>query len=204
MGKRYEARSFARLKGLQGISDGQLADHFKLYQGYVKNTNLLTEKLEAMNREGKAAGTEPAYAELTRRLGFEYNGMVLHEYYFENMAPGNPKLSKTGKLYGALGENFGGYDLWLSDFKAVATMRGVGWAILYLNPANGRLSNHWVEQHHDGNVAGFRPILVLDAWEHAFVPDYKPTERDKYVQAFMKNIAWDVIESRLSASAAGS
>jgi Fe-Mn family superoxide dismutase len=188
--KTYKPRAFPNLKNLNGLSAGLLADHLKLYEGYVKNTNLLTEKL---SRSKDPSG--PEYAEMTRRLGFEYNGMALHEYYFENLTAGGPKPGRgmTSTLEGS----FGSYDAWLADFKAIAAMRGVGWAILFQDPRTGWLSNHWVTLHNDGNIAGFRPILVCDAWEHAFVPDYKPHERDKYVTAFMKNIHWEVCEGRL-------
>src|ERR671916_1538319 len=85
----YKPRQFD-LSGLNGISDQTLEMHFKLYEGYVKETNKLTEKISAFLADGKVDQEEmPAYSELTRRLGFEYNGMVLHEYYFENMKKGS-------------------------------------------------------------------------------------------------------------------
>src|SRR3982074_340209 len=71
------------LTGLQGISDKTLEVHFGLYEGYVKNSNLLNEQITELTAQGHAAGTNTQFAELTRRLGFEYNGMVLHEYYFD-------------------------------------------------------------------------------------------------------------------------
>src|SRR5215813_1313193 len=84
----YQARKFP-LGGLRGISDETLKLHFKLYEGYVKNTNTLTAKIEEFLRDGKVDQEEmPAYSEFTRRLGFEYNGMVLHEYYFDNLQKG--------------------------------------------------------------------------------------------------------------------
>jgi len=195
--KKYTPKSFAHLKGLKGISDGVLETHFKLYEGYVNRTNKLTETLYGMAKEGQAAGTNPAYAEMTRRMGFEYNGMVLHEYYFGNLKPGGTGAGASGKLKAALESRFGSYDIWLADFRAIATMPGVGWAITYQNPENGWLSNHWVSLHEEGNPAGFRPILVMDAWEHAFVPDYKANERGKYVDAYFANIDWAAAESRL-------
>jgi len=76
--KPYEPKQFPRLKGLSGISDALLQDHFKLYEGYVKNVNELTGQLEGMLKEGKAKDTNPAFAEMTRHPGFEYGGMVLH------------------------------------------------------------------------------------------------------------------------------
>src|SRR5205085_11056955 len=91
--KTYKPRQFD-LSGLNGISDRTLEMHFKLYEGYVTNTNLLTEKINEILADGHVDKEElPAYSELTRRLGFEYNGMVLHEYYFGNMKQnggGNP------------------------------------------------------------------------------------------------------------------
>jgi len=195
--KKYAPKSFAHLKGLKGISDGLLESHFKLYEGYVNRTNKLTETLYGMAKEGQAAGSNPAYAEMTRRMGWEYNGMVLHEYYFGNLKPGGSGGAASGKLKAAIESRFGSYDIWLADFRAIATMPGVGWAIAYQNPDNGWLSNHWVSSHEEGNPAGFRPILVMDAWEHAFVPDYKPTERAKYVDAYFANIDWGAAESRL-------
>lgn len=195
--KRYEPKQFPRLKGLSGISDGLLQDHLKLYEGYVKNTNELTAQLEAITKEGKAKGTNLVYAELTRRLGFEYGGMILHELYFANLAPEPDPLEKSGALGKALAQSFGSLETWLSDLKGIASMRGVGWAITCQNPENRLLSNHWIELHDDGHPPGFKPIIVMDCWEHAFVPDYKPTERAKYVDAYFKNLDYRACEARL-------
>jgi Fe-Mn family superoxide dismutase len=87
--------------------------------------------------------------------------------------------------------------MWKKDFAAVGGMRGVGWAIAYLDPWTGYISNHWVSLHEDGNVAGFEPILVMDVWEHAFLLDYKPAERAKYIEAFFSNVDWAVVKDRL-------
>ncbi|MGO8968654.1 MAG: superoxide dismutase [Myxococcaceae bacterium] len=195
--KKYTPKTFPQLKGLKGISDALLETHLKLYEGYVNRTNKLTETLFGMAREKQAAGSNPAYAEMTRRMGFEYNGMVLHEYYFSNLKSGAGDAGPSGKLKAAIEASFTSFDIWLADFKAIATMPGVGWAITYLNPENGWLSNHWVTLHEEGNPAGFKPVLVMDAWEHAFVPDYKANERAKYVDAYFSNIDWAAAESRL-------
>jgi Fe-Mn family superoxide dismutase len=194
---RYEARPFPRLKGLNGISDAVLASHLDLYQGYVKNVNTLNEQLEGILKEGKAAGSNPAFAEMTRRLNFEYAGMVLHEYYFANISPDPEPFSKDSALGKAVAASYGSTDAWLSDFKAIATMRGVGWAIAFQDPQGKAIRNAWVTLHEDGNLPGWRPIVVLDAWEHAFVPDYKPTERAKYVEAYFRNLDYRACEARL-------
>jgi Fe-Mn family superoxide dismutase len=195
----YQARQF-NLSGLKGISDQTLEMHFKLYEGYVKETNNLTERITEFIKDGNVDQEEmPGYSELTRRLGFEYNGMVLHEYYFDNLQSGGGTGDpvKTSQFVKAVEATFGSYDIWKADFVGIGKMRGVGWAICYQNPANGRISNHWITLHETGNVAGFNPILVMDVWEHAFLLDYKPAERPKYIEAFFSNIAWDMVENRL-------
>jgi Fe-Mn family superoxide dismutase len=195
--KKYSPRDFSKVRGLTALSDKQIEEHLKLYEGYVKRTNTLTEKLYTLCNEGKASGADPVYAELTRRMGFEYNGMILHEYYFSNLKPGAQAEPPAGKLKGAIEQSFGKYDTWLADFRAVATMPGVGWVVLYQDPSTGWLSNHWITLHNDGNPAGYSPILVMDGWEHAFMRDYLATERAKYVDAFFKNIDWEACEKRL-------
>jgi Fe-Mn family superoxide dismutase len=194
--KSYTSQKW-NLAGLKGISDNTLEVHFGLYEGYVKNTNLLNEQLDALAHEGKAVATNLPFAELSRHLGFEYNGMVLHEYYFDNMTSSGNDAPASGKLYDIATECFGDFETWKKDFAAVGGMRGVGWAIAYQDPKSGRLSNHWISLHEDGHIAGFEPILVMDVWEHAFMSDYKPAERSKYIEAFFSNVDWSVAESRL-------
>jgi superoxide dismutase, Fe-Mn family len=194
----YVAKKFA-LSGLVGISDQTLDIHFKLYEGYVAQTNHLTTQLSELLKSGPVDQERMAvYSELTRRLGFEYNGMVLHEYYFGNLtthASSEPK--QTSRFMQAAQASHGSYEAWKSDFVTIGKMRGVGWAVCYQNPATGRLSNHWITLHEEGNIAGFIPILVMDVWEHAFLLDYKPAERPKYIEAFMANVDWQIVEARL-------
>jgi superoxide dismutase, Fe-Mn family len=193
----YTVKEF-NLRGLQGISDKTLEMHLKLYEGYVKATNTLNEKIAGILEDGKVDQEEmPAYSELTRRLGFEYNGMVLHELYFENMSSQGSKGPQSHPaVEKAIQDSFGSVDLWKTDFSSVGKMRGVGWAICYQNPENGRLSNHWVSLHEFGNVAGFKPLLVLDVWEHAYLLDYQPSERGKYIESFLANVNWAVVAKR--------
>jgi superoxide dismutase, Fe-Mn family len=195
----YKARQFD-LSGLKGISDETLEMHFKLYEGYVKETNKLMEKISEFISDGNVDQEEmPAYSELTRRLGFEYNGMVLHEYYFDNLKKGGGtgEPAANTQFAKAAAATFGSYEIWKADFVGIGKMRGVGWAICNQNPANGRLSNHWITLHETGNIAGFDPILVMDVWEHAYLLDYKPAERPKYIEAFFSNIDWSAAEQRL-------
>jgi superoxide dismutase, Fe-Mn family len=190
----YKPKDF-HLAGLTGISDRTLEVHFGLYKGYVANTNLLTEQLTELSVAKSTPASKLAYAELTRRLGFEYGGMVLHEYYFGNLAT-NGQGQPSPQLQDAIVQSFGSFAAWKDDFVAIGSLRGVGWAILYQDPLTRQLSNHWVELHHHGVPSGFQPLLVMDVWEHAFLLDYKPAEREKYIDAFFTNIDWAAVNAR--------
>src|SRR5436309_13399599 len=137
----YKAKQF-NLSGLKGISDQTLEMHFKLYEGYVKESNKLSEKISEFIKDGNVDQDEmPAYSELSRRLGFEFNGMVLHEYYFENLKKGSTTTDpETNSNFRKLAEaSFGSYDIWKADFVSVGKMRGVGWAICYQDPIHQTL-----------------------------------------------------------------
>ena len=194
----YTAKTFD-LSDLTGISNETLAMHFKLYEGYVTNTNVLNQRIADLIGSGTLDPTQSAaFSELKRRFGFEYNGMVLHEYYFENMQKHGTGDPSTGDQFvNAATDSFGDYDVWKADFMNTGKMRGVGWAAVYQDPSNGQISNHWINLHETGNVAGYKPILIMDVWEHAFIKDYAPVDRPKYIEAFFANINWDVVNSRL-------
>lgn len=189
----YVAKDYSKLIGMEGFSETLLKNHFTLYQGYVTNTNKILETLENMLKDGKTA--TPEFAELKRRLGWEFNGMRLHEYYFENLG-GKGGINKEGKLAKKISEDFGSYDAWEKDFKAVGTMRGIGWAVLYQDITNGKLINFWINEHDVSHPSGCNPILIMDVFEHAFMIDYG-LKRADYIEAFFKNINWNAAESRL-------
>jgi Fe-Mn family superoxide dismutase len=184
------------LSGLTGISDDTLNIHFGLYEGYVKNTNTLNERIAEMRSNGKGSGSDPSYAELVRRLGWEFDGMRLHEYYFDNLTK-NPKDLGSGKLANLAGESFGSVDEWKKDLAAVGGMRGIGWAITFYDNHANQLVNVWVGDHNVNELAGLTPVVVMDLWEHAWFRDYKPSEKGKYVEAFLAHVDWSVVESRL-------
>ena len=201
--EQYKPKQF-NLSGLKGISDQTLEMHFKLYEGYVKETNTLNARIAEFLKDGNVDQDEmPLYSELKRRLGFEFNGMLLHEYYFDNLKMGGgAEPASKSSFYKAAEASFGSYDVWKADFVGVGKMRGVGWAMCYEQP-DGRLSNHWISLHQTGEVAGFNPVLVMDVWEHAFLLDYKPAERPKYIEAFFSNIDWTAVEGRLKQATRG-
>jgi Fe-Mn family superoxide dismutase len=189
----YTAKDYSKLLGMGGFSDTLLKNHFTLYQGYVTNTNKLTEILGQMLKEGKTGA--PEFAELKRRFGWEFNGMRLHEYYFGNLG-GKGGLEKTAKLSKKISDDFDSYENWEKDFKAVGAMRGIGWAVLYQDSLTGKLINFWINEHDVGHPAGCTPILILDVFEHAFMIDYGLKKAD-YIEAFFKNINWKAAEGRL-------
>lgn len=189
----YSAKDYSNLIGMQGFTETLLRNHFTLYQGYVTNTNKLADLLAAMLKEGKVS--TPEYSELKRRMGFEFNGMRLHEYYFGNLG-GKAPLDKSGNLAKKLTDAFGSYEAWERDFKATGAMRGIGWVILYRDDVAGWFFNQWINEHEVGHFAGCRPILVMDVFEHAFITDYG-LKRADYIEAFFKNVNWGMVENRL-------
>jgi Fe-Mn family superoxide dismutase len=189
----YAAKDYGKLIGMSGFSETLLKNHFTLYQGYVTNTNKVLDVLAQMQKDGKT-GT-PEYAELKRRLGWEFNGMRLHEYYFENLG-GKTPLDKDGPLGKQMQYDFGSVEEWEKDFRATGAMRGIGWAVLYQDNVSQRLFNCWVNEHDVGHPAGCVPILIMDVFEHAFMIDYG-LKRADYIESFFKNIDWKAAESRM-------
>jgi Fe-Mn family superoxide dismutase len=189
----YTAKDYSRLIGMPGFSDALLMNHFTLYQGYVANTNKVFDLLSAMLKDDQVSA--PQYAELKRRAGWEFNGMRLHELYFENLG-GETALDKAGKLASKIIGDFGSLENWEKDFRATGSMRGIGWTILYQDNDTGKLFNQWINEHDGGHPAGCTPVLVMDVFEHAFMLDYG-LKRAAYIDAFFRNIDWAALENRV-------
>jgi Fe-Mn family superoxide dismutase len=189
----YVPKDYAKLVGMVGFSETLLKNHFTLYQGYVTNTNKVLDTLDQMTKDGKTAA--PEFAELKRRLGWEFNGMRLHEYYFENLG-GKDGINKDGKAAKAIAASFGSVEAWEKDFRATGAMRGIGWTVLYQDSASARLMNFWVNEHDVSHPAGCNPLLIMDVFEHAFMIDYG-LKRADYIESFFKNIDWSAVEKRV-------
>lgn len=187
----YEAKNFERLLGTDGFSETILRNHFTLYEGYVSNTNKVSEILRSTE-----AGT-PAYNEIKRRFGWEWNGMRLHELYFGNMIKGGSAIDMNSDLAKKIEEDFGSLDAWIKDFKSTGAMRGIGWAILAEDNETGALFNVWVNEHDGGHLAGANILLVMDVFEHAFALDYG-LKRADYITAFWDAIDWNIVSLRFS------
>ncbi|OGH60081.1 MAG: superoxide dismutase [Candidatus Magasanikbacteria bacterium RIFCSPHIGHO2_01_FULL_33_34] len=188
----YEALDFSHLLGTPGFSDNLLNTHFGLYQGYVKNTNSLSDRLKEL-AENAGPGE---YAELKRRFGWEFNGMRLHELYFENMTKDAVELDENSNLGKKLTTEFGSIDQWRKDFVSTGALRGIGWAILAYDKRGDRLFNTWINEHDVGHLSGAKPLLVMDVFEHAFILDYGMKRAD-YIEAFMKAVNWAKVAERM-------
>jgi Fe-Mn family superoxide dismutase len=188
----FQAKNYAHLQGMEGFSDTLLQIHFKLYQGYVEQTNQLISLLKDYSYEGQKPDAQ--YGALKRRFGWEYDGMRLHEYYFENLG-GKGALNPKSDLYQKIVQDFGSYEIWKKDFIATGMMRGIGWSVLYYDEKASRLFNVWINEHDLGHLAGGIPLLVMDVFEHAYMPQYG-LKKDEYITAFFKNINWQVVTKR--------
>jgi len=188
----YEPKNFDHLLGIKGLSDQLMKNHFTLYQGYVNNTNKLLDLISAMVKEGKQAN--PEFAELKRRFGWEFNGMRLHEVFFRILSKEPKPISAA--LKEKIAKDYGSYENWEKEMKAVCTMRGIGWATLYYDIAGKRLHTCWINEHDVGHLATCAPILIIDVFEHAFMIDYG-LKRADYVETVFKSIDWAEAEKLL-------
>jgi len=189
----YTPKTFEGLFGTKGLSDPLLRDHFSLYEGYVANSNKLIEHLRQMVNEEKTGA--PEYAELKRRLGWEFNGMRLHEYYFGNMSKEGTAPDMGSNLIKKILNDFGSFELWEKEFKAIGALRGIGWVALYYDPEGERLFNVWINEHDVGHLFGTLPLLIMDVFEHAYMTDYG-LKRTEYIAAFFKMIDWTSVTRR--------
>lgn len=191
----YTEQTFT-IPELTGISQKSIEEHLKLYAGYVKNTNTILEKIQKLRTED-AEDNAYVIGELRRRLGFEFDGMRNHEYYFASLEGGAHELA-DGDLKTKLTEQFGSVDAWHAEFTQMAKTRGVGWAVLYYDQKADQLINAWIDEQQLGHLTGIQPVLMLDMWEHSFVGDYWPSGKGQYIEDFFSNLNWSVIEQNFA------
>ncbi len=187
----YTAKNYERLLGIRGFSTKLLKAHFKLYEGYVAHINKMIEFLNGAEKEA------PEYEESKRRFSWEFNGMRLHEAYFGNMTKESEELDPRSDLGKQIVASFGSMAAWEKDFKAVSSMRGIGWAVLAWDPSGKNLFNVWINEHDAGHLFSSISLLVNDVFEHAYIADYG-TDRKDYIEAFMRVIDWVEVEKRFA------
>ncbi len=181
---------------MDGISKRQIEEHYTLYQGYVSKTNEIRSKLDTVDLS-KANQTFSDLRELKVELSFAWNGVKLHELYFENLG-GNGE-QPTGKLAQALETGFGSFDRYIADLKA-SGICARGWVVTSWDEADGRLYNYIADSHNTYGIWKAIPLLVLDTYEHAYVIDYG-VKRPPYIDAFVKNLNWGTVAGRFEAVA---
>ncbi|MEO8587664.1 MAG: Fe-Mn family superoxide dismutase [Acidobacteriota bacterium] len=194
----YSAKDFTWLLGTPGFSDALLRQHFELYNGYVKNANALHDELGAAS---PASPPAPAWSELKRRFGWEWNGMRLHELYFGNLTKKKANLEKTAALGAQMIRDFGSRESWEKEFRATGSLRGIGWAALVWDSEARRLFNVWVDEHDRGQLAGCPVVLMMDVFEHAYIGDYG-SKRADYIDAFLAAADFQVASERFEAALA--
>jgi len=192
--KNFEQKTF-NLGELKGISAKNIEEHLKLYAGYVKNTNIILQKIEELRKDELNAYL---LTELQRRFAFEFGGVKNHEYYFSSLSDGHTELPENSELKKAIEKDFGSFENWLNIFKGLAMTKGIGWAMLSYDKQTRQLLNHWVDEQHIGHLVSTSPILALDMWEHAYVYDFPTSEKKKYIEAFFENLNWNMIEKNFT------
>ena len=190
----YAPKQFS-LPVLTGLSEKQIKVHLALYEGYVKHVALIAEKFKAV-REGKLELDPYIAAELRRRFAFEFDGMRMHEYYFEQFEGGAVALVADSSLAKVAAEKYGNGEKLIEHVKEMAGTRGIGWVVVYYDPIGNVLHTVFVGDHELGQLAGLPILLALDLWEHAYMVDYVPAEKKNYIDAFFSNLNWGVVEKR--------
>lgn len=194
-----QAKKYDDLVGnLPGFSARQIEQHIQLYKGYVKKINEIRteiEKIPFAERKENSNFSFGKFSELKRREAVPYNGVYLHEMYFDNLggSGGKPKAD----LARAIDRSFGGPSNWEEDLRACAETATGGWVLLTYDRIDGKLHHNQVWEHSNGIMLNQEHLLALDTWEHAFMIDFG-TDKKSYVTAFLKNVSWDVVAGRLA------
>jgi superoxide dismutase, Fe-Mn family len=189
----YVARKFD-LSRVIGLSKHALEVHLSLYEGYVKEANSLLPLLHSPDQNTTLVERLQVDG-LVRRFAFERNGIVLHDLFFEALRGDSPTPA-GGAFVQAAATCYGGFNAWKADAVQLAQTRGVGWVLAVQSRQDGRLTNVWLDDHTRGLPADATPVLALDLWEHAYLLDFKPSQRTQYLQTLFDNIDWQVVNSR--------
>ena len=193
---KIEAKTFSLPETYNGkLTLETMNEHVGLYNGYIKHTNLILEKLSLYS-------TDPAehiyeIGELSRRFAFEYNGIKNHESYFQQLESGSTAIDTNSKLYMLIVEVFGSWGEWMNQFRLLAKTRGVGWAVLWYDIEKNALYNSWVDEQHFGQLNGCTFVYGIDLWEHSYVHDYLPSGKAAYIDDYIANTNWSIVANRI-------
>jgi len=183
----YEIKPFSLdPKSVKGISEKILVSHYENnYVGAVKRLNAIAAQLAELDF-AKAPGF--VINGLKREELIAMNSMILHEAYFDSLGGGG---AARGSLSEAIARDFGSVERWRAEFAAMGKAEGggSGWVLLSYSSRDKRLVNQWAADHSNA-IAGGRPVIALDMYEHAYHMDYG-AKAGAYVDAFMEAINWD-------------
>ena len=190
--KKLEAKKFASIRELNGISARTQEEHYELYKGYVAKVNEIQKKLDAVDR----TTANQIFSDL-RSLRVDYSfaigGMKNHEIFFGHL--GGKGGAPTGKLKEQITRDFPSYDAWLADFKA-SGLAARGWVWLAYDHDLSMLTTVVGDAQNTFPLWNATPILALDVYEHAYWLDYGRA-RAKYIDAFFNNLDWNVVAANL-------
>ncbi|WMT45484.1 MAG: Fe-Mn family superoxide dismutase [Cuniculiplasma divulgatum] len=193
MAENWQIKDKLKPSGLDGISDKQIDYHFEThYKGYVNKLNEIWEKLPNADRS-KANQNYSEFRELKLEETFNFDGSLLHETYFANLAKEHAPVSESFKKQ--VEKDFGSYEKWVEDFKATGVAFR-GWSLCVFDLNTGKLRNVGADVHNTNGIWNAILVLALDVYEHAYYTDYGP-KRAPYLDAFLKNVKWSDVEQRL-------
>jgi len=177
------------------ISEVQLTlHHQKHHQAYVTGANAILEKLDKARKDN----ADPDMKALLKELSFHLGGFRLHNLFWENLAPagvGGGGIPE-GELAAAITAEYGNFERFKKEFTLVASsVEGSGWAVMTYCMNTGRVMMMQVEKHNVNLIPGYRILMALDLWEHAYYLDYK-NDRAKFIDAFWHLVNWDTVEAR--------
>jgi len=167
--------------------------HDKHHAAYVAGANATLERLG----EARESGEFGSLVGLEKTFAFNLSGHVLHSLFWQNLTPGGGDRPE-GELAAALDEHFGSFDAFRAQLtQSTVTVQGSGWGVLAWEPLGGRLIVEQVYDHH-GNVGhGATPLLVIDAWEHAYYLQYRNVRAD-FVTAVWNLVNWPDVAARFA------
>jgi Fe-Mn family superoxide dismutase len=175
------------------ISEQQLfIHHQKHHRAYVSSANAILEKLEKARKDSLDIDMK----QVLKDLSFQVGGHILHSLFWENIGPGAGG-APLGKIAESISSEFGSFERFKKEFsQAALSVEGSGWACLVFCDKTGRLLIMQLEKHNTNVYPGFRILMALDVFEHAYYLDYK-NERARFVEAFWSIVDWDAVNMRL-------
>lgn len=180
------------------LSEKTKGAHQELLEGYVKNLNKISAKLDGVDKSSANLNSSE-FRSLKIDETYNHNAAFLHGLYFENISDLNSQVTVDSLTYMKLARDFGTFDKWQEDFVACCLSARNGWAVTFYNPNLRRYMNTVIDLHSQNVMIGVMPIIVMDCWEHSYYRDYLK-DRKTYVYGMMKELDWSVIDKRVKIS----